>query len=175
MSTIIIESAMEKSRKIVDAFEKQKKTMYIGVPCGILKTLFEELETTNQLIYAPREDNAIAMACGVHMAGKHPIVLMQNSGFAQSINVISSLVIPFKIPVTMIISLRGTGNDNTPENESMGRLTINFLESLNINYKLLNKETYLEDLEWAKVRTEIYEEPVALLINPEFFDWSPSE
>ncbi|QCR30479.1 hypothetical protein [Priestia megaterium] len=175
MSSLLSDTAVDKSRKIVNVFNEQGKSMFIGVPCGILKNLFLEIETSKGLVYAPREDNAIAMACGAHMAGEKPLVLMQNSGFAQSLNVLASLVIPFNIPITMIISLRGTGIDNTPENQVMGSMTHSMLDDLGITYRTLKEDSYLSDLEWAKTRTEIYNEPVALLITPEFFDWRPSE
>src|SRR5260364_366901 len=62
---------------------------FFGTPCGILAPLYSILETEFGLHTIPREDNAIGIAAGTAMAGRRPVVLMQNSGLGQSVNAIA--------------------------------------------------------------------------------------
>lgn len=59
-------------------------------------------------IIAANEGNAVGLAVGYHLAtGKTPVVYMQNSGLWNALNPITSLVIPYRIPMTLLISDRG--------------------------------------------------------------------
>jgi len=59
-------------------------------------------------IVAANEGSAIGLAIGYHLAtGKTPVVYMQNSGLWNAMNPITSLVIPYGIPMTLLISDRG--------------------------------------------------------------------
>lgn len=172
---LIYETPAIKAQKILSAFTTMGKDLFIGTPCGILSPLFSEIDSNAKMIYAPREDNAIAMACGASLSGKKPVVLMQNSGFAQSLNVLASLVEPFQIPFTLIISLRGCGIDNTLENTMMGQMTIKLLKDLGIESKTLTDENYVEEINWSEDYINSSGKMIALLVTPEFFEWRPNE
>jgi sulfopyruvate decarboxylase subunit alpha/phosphonopyruvate decarboxylase len=144
---------------------------FLGVPCGILAPLFTELDAAAGVIYTPREDSAIAMACGSALAGRDPVVLMQNSGLAQSVNVLASLVIPYGFPIGMVVSLRGSGEDNTAENQVMGRATGPILDSLGVPYRVLGEATGA-DLRWWQSVVRQGGRAAALLIPPDYFGWS---
>lgn len=87
-----------------------------GVPCAVLKGVLKHLMNDPEMTYiqAAREEDAVGIAAGAYLAGKHPIVLMQNSGLANCINAIASLCIPYKIPIVFLVSWRGCPED---ENE----------------------------------------------------------
>lgn len=146
-----------------------------GVPCGILAPLFAELERMPQgFIYAPREDTAIAMACGSITTGCKPLVVMQNSGLGQSVNALASLAIPYRFPLPMIVSLRGIAPDTTEENRSMGDLTIPLLDRLGIPNRVARANFFPADLHWLhEVTGTGVAGPAALLVEPSFFEWSP--
>jgi sulfopyruvate decarboxylase subunit alpha len=176
MSVLQVSEVSVRAQSIIDHLITAEQEVFIGTPCGILGPLFQEIENRDaNLIYAPREDTAVSVACGMAMRGKKSVVLMQNSGFAQSVNVLASLVIPFQIPVLMIISLRGYDIDNTPENLVMGRITCDLLEDLGIPYKIAQPDSYLADLEWARHCVEQEEQSAVLLIPPTFLGWSPCQ
>ena len=58
-----------------------------------------------------REEEAVGILCGAHMAGQRGILLMQTSGFATLANVLASLVVPYQIPILMMVSERGALGD----------------------------------------------------------------
>ncbi|MCL2465363.1 MAG: hypothetical protein FWF28_09895, partial [Micrococcales bacterium] len=105
---------------------------YFATPCGVLAPLLELLADEPDYQVVAREDNAVGLAAGVGLAGGAATVLMQNSGLGQSVNALASLVVPYAIPMLLVISLRGTGPDVTAENRAMGRLTEPILDGLGI-------------------------------------------
>lgn len=145
--------------------------VFFGVPCGILSPLFSRLdEETAGVVYAPREDTAIGYAAGAAMSGKRTLVLMQNSGFGQSVNALASLVVPYSMPISLLVSMRGVAPDNTPENQIMGGLTRDLLGGMGIPHRTVGEETLADDVDWVAAEASA----AALLVEPELFEWSPS-
>ena len=73
-----------------------------GVPCSKIKDKIKDVD-----INCTSEEQAMGIAAGCILAGKDPIVYMQNSGLARCFDIITSLYIPYKIPYPKIIlSLR---------------------------------------------------------------------
>src|SRR5260363_119806 len=144
---------------------------FFGTPCGILAPLYSILETEFGLHTIPREDNAIGIAAGTAMAGRRPVVLMQNSGLGQSVNAIASFIVPYQISILLIVSLRGIAPDQTSENAVMGHLTEPLLDSCGIQSVRLEASQLTAQVNW--VQHIIYEQcqSVALLVPPSIFGW----
>lgn len=150
---------------------RSKFSTFLGTPCGILAPLYERLERDAALRTVVREDNAVAMACGMAMAGESPVVLMQNSGLGQCVNVLASLTVPYEIPGLYIIGMRGTGIDTTPENRVMGHATEAILERCGIAKAWLAPGGNAEAIEWAEETVINQRASAALLIGPQAFGW----
>jgi sulfopyruvate decarboxylase TPP-binding subunit len=145
----------------------------LTTPCGVLAPLLEALETVHpRFSIVHREDNALALATGAAMAGKRPAVLVQNSGFGQSVNVLASLVEAFAVPIGLIVSMRGTGADHTRENQGMGMATVPVLETLGLDWKYLEPADWKESLAWLSSAGQ--HKPAVLLAPPDSFGWSPA-
>ena len=59
------------------------------------------------LVRVAKEEEAIGISAGAHLAGVNSALLMQNHGFLAAINPIVSLALLYKIPLLMLISYRG--------------------------------------------------------------------
>lgn len=161
---------------MLDKFVKQlirsKFTFFTGVPCSLLAKFLKEIEeysSKDQAYYvsALREDVAVGLATGAYLAGKKPVVLMQNSGLGVTVNAMASLTIPCAIPILYIISLRGYYPEcDTEENRVMGAISLDLLKKLNVKYIFLEKDGEEKAAEWASEQTE-NGESVAILIKPE--------
>lgn len=145
---------------------------FFGTPCGILAPLYESLEQNAALQTVPREDAAIGIAAGASISGRSPAVLMQNSGLGQSVNALASLVIPYQLPMLLIVSLRGVGPDPTPENRVMGRITETLLSNLGIPAVRLDAALLASQIDWARDMVGEQRRTAALLVSPELFGWS---
>jgi phosphonopyruvate decarboxylase len=111
-----------------------------GVPCGHLAgpwTLFERAE---KITPAASEGAALAVAAGWQLAGGHGVVLCQNSGFGNLINPLTSLVLPYRIPVLVAMTLRGWPDpaDDEPQHAVMGASTQALLAELGVAHTVLD-------------------------------------
>jgi len=82
---------------------------FTGVPCSLLGGLINSVECSEVHSYytASSEGESMGIAAGFSLSGKTPVVLMQNDGFGNVINPLSSLQIPFKLPTLLLITWRG--------------------------------------------------------------------
>lgn len=145
---------------------------FLGTPCGILSPMFTALDEFAGILTVAREDNAVGIAAGASLAGRLPVVLMQNSGFGQSINAIASLVEPYRIPMLFVISMRGTDPDPTQENLVMGRLTEPLLAQLGVEAVTVDPdEPPAPRVERVHRIVAVDRRPAALLVPPAAFGW----
>ncbi len=141
-----------------------------GVPCGVQKHIIFNLSNDPDIIHIPatKEAEAIGISAGAYLAGKKPIVYMQNSGFFDCSNDIASLLIPYKIPIFLIITWRGCPGEDAPQHFITGKATEPLLNSLNIPFGIIDQrnrdsiEKIMEKLFKRMDRTQL---PVALLIK----------
>jgi len=68
----------------------------------------------------------------LYLGGKRPTVLLQSSGLGNSLNALTSLLIPYQIPVLMVVSMRGDLGEWNAAQVPMGRAVRSILESIEI-------------------------------------------
>ncbi|MEH2921363.1 thiamine pyrophosphate-binding protein [Samsonia erythrinae] len=171
IDNIVLPPPAERARQLAGTLNKVGITSQVGTPCGILAPLWKYLDTQNErerLITISREDTALSYAAGQALAGGYPAVFMQNSGFGNCVNIMASLICPFKLRVVLIISLRGTGNDTTPENTEMGKVTASILEQWKV--PIISLLTPTDEIAVFELNQN---GPMAILISPEYFGWCP--
>src|SRR5262245_25961029 len=89
------------------------------------------------LVRVAKEEEAIGIAAGAHLAGVNSALLMQNHGFLAAINPIVSLTLLYKIPLLMLISYRGHMGERDAWQTQGGRFTEPVLKALDIPYDYL--------------------------------------
>lgn len=148
-------------------------TSFVAVPCGVLAPLLDELAGSGPgLRYVPREDTALGVAVGQRLAGGRPLVLMQNSGLGQSINALASLVLPYRLGIGLIVSIRGIAPDHTAENAAMGAVTVDVLRGLDVMTHTLGDEPDRDEVGWLWGASA--HDAAALLVRPDSFGWQAS-
>src|SRR5207247_3393880 len=76
---------------------------FVGVPCSLVKSLLTELERRELYLGETREDAALGVAAGAYLAGRTPVVIMQNSGLGVSLNALGSLHLLYRIPALLLV------------------------------------------------------------------------
>ncbi|MBU6359159.1 MAG: thiamine pyrophosphate-binding protein [Chloroflexota bacterium] len=123
------------------------------------------------LIEVAKEEEAIGIAAGAYLAGQPHLLLMQNHGFLAAINGIVSLAMSYRIPLCMLIALRGHWGEPYPWHTQGGIHTEPVLRALGIPFE------YARDP--AKVGLQIKQaltfaqsslSPVALLLDRELME-----
>ncbi|MBT5495101.1 MAG: phosphonopyruvate decarboxylase [Alphaproteobacteria bacterium] len=99
---------------------------FTGVPCSFLTPIINRVISDRETSYvgAASEGEAVAIASGAWLAGKETVVMCQNSGLGNTINPLTSLNHPFRIPTLMFVTWRGQpGLGDEPQHELMGEIT----------------------------------------------------
>jgi sulfopyruvate decarboxylase TPP-binding subunit len=104
---------------------------FIGTQCDALSPLHEALDLSVGVLTVPRDDNAVAIAAGVSLAGGYPAVLLRNSGPGNCAEAIASVVTPNEVPMLLIVAL-GTDADLAPGDLAMARLSEQVLDEFGI-------------------------------------------
>lgn len=122
-----------------------------GVPCGHLAGPWELLEGEGKLIPAASEGAALAIAAGWELGGTRSAVLCQNSGFGNMINPLTSLVLPYRIPVLVAMTLRGWPDptQDEPQHAVIGSSTTALLEAFSVPFAILEPGSLSEQLHQA--------------------------
>ncbi len=120
------------------------------------------------LVRIAKEEEAIGISAGAHLAGVNSALLMQNHGFLAAINPIISLAFLYKIPLLMLISYRGHFGEKDPWQTQGGLHTESLLRSLNIPIWHLNNPTDVaRRIKDAQTLTQASLHPVAVLLSRE--------
>ena len=144
---------------------------YAGVPCSLLSGLIRIIEDNPETPYFPavREDAAVGLCAGAYLAGKLPVLLMQNSGLGYCLNAFTSLNLIYKIPALVIMSWRGEDASDAPEHIIMGEINQKLLQTADMKYSVLSDDNYQECLNIACQTLETGF-PYTLLIGKGYFN-----
>jgi phosphonopyruvate decarboxylase len=127
------------TKRFGSELQKLGFSFYTGVPCSFLKHLINYAINECDYVAAANEGDALAIASGSFVAGKKPVVLMQNSGLTNAVSPLVSLNYTFRVPVLGFVSLRGEpGKLDEPQHELMGRITIPLLEHMQVKWMVLS-------------------------------------
>ncbi len=131
-------------KNFYDLLDKSGIHFFAGVPDSLLKDFcayVTDFAPAIRHIITANEGNAIALAAGYHLAtGKIGMAYMQNSGFGNCVNPLTSLTDPqvYSIPMLLMIGWRGEpGKKDEPQHKKMGRIMVEAIKSLEIPYNIL--------------------------------------
>lgn len=109
----------------------RKYDFIAGIPCSKLKHFTDGIEN---YIPCTKESEAMALAVGAYMAGKKPLVFLQNSGLGNIVDIVTSLLKPCGIEIDLLISVRS----KPAQHLFMGKITKRLLKLMKYKkYKLL--------------------------------------
>jgi phosphonopyruvate decarboxylase len=171
---------MPKTTEFLAALEAQGYDFYAGVPCSLLKGVIRRFDEEPRWGYvsAVREDSAMGLAAGAHMAGRKPVVFMQNSGLGTCMNAVVSLNVIYEIPTLMVVSWRGKDGKDAPEHLVMGEIMTDFFDGIRLGamkglpWRILDPDHIEDDI--AAITKEIDERrvPGALIVAKGILDAS---
>jgi sulfopyruvate decarboxylase subunit alpha len=150
-----------------DALRGQGYDFFTGVPCSLVAGLIAELEGNDAVPYyaETREDAAVGLACGAMMAGRRPVVIMQNSGLGVCVNALTSMTMMYRTPCLLLITWRGYQGNDAPEHIIMGDVCGRLLETIGVPYRAPEPDSLAADLEWATRYQRKSMLPAALLLR----------
>src|SRR5919106_5994999 len=115
---------------------------YAGVPCSFLTPIINRVISDRATAYvgASSEGEAVGIAAGAWLAGRKTVVMCQNSGLGNTINPLTSLNWPFRIPTLLMVTWRGQpGLNDELQHELMGRVTGRLLDVAQVRHRTFPK------------------------------------
>ncbi|HLF19575.1 MAG TPA: phosphonopyruvate decarboxylase, partial [Bacteroidota bacterium] len=117
---------------------------FTGTPCSYLKPIINYVidHEEYRFVDAVNEGDAVAMASGFTIGGGRAVVMFQNSGLGNAVNPLTSLAYTFRIPLLIVVTLRGEpgGQKDEPQHELMGQITTKLLETMQIKWSFFPNE-----------------------------------
>ena len=159
---------------------KNDISFFSGVPDSLLKNIcacISESADDNNHIIAANEGNALALGIGYHLSsGKLPLIYMQNSGLGNIVNPLLSLadIEVYSVPILLMIGWRGEpGVKDEPQHKKQGRITLEMLETMEVPYQILSKDTTNEQAKeiiykasWESLKNNT---PYAIVVKKDTF------
>jgi sulfopyruvate decarboxylase TPP-binding subunit len=120
------------------------------------------------LVPVCREGESMAIAAGLIMGGKKPVVLIQSTGFFESGDSIRGLCLDLRLPLLLLIGYRGyTGRGGQPS-DSAARFLEPVLDAWGIPHSIVDSEDAISTIGTAYKRAQETSHPVAVLIGQEY-------
>lgn len=156
----------ENADRIIRALKRAGVNFVASLPDASLVPLVQGFDKDNDIIHIPlsREEEGVGVCMGANLAGKRCALMMQNAGFLNSCNALTTTARQIEVPMLLLILYAGTINDMAFP--MLGIVTEPVLEALEIPHYILDD---LEDapqlIAGALVQAYNAQRPVAILIS----------
>lgn len=109
----------------------------VSVPCNTLTELLLLLDRQHGMRHVPvtREEEGVGLCAGAALAGRFPVMLMQNSGLGNCLNAILSLSQLYALPLLILISYRGGPDESIDAQRPMGQAMRPLLQAVNVPFE----------------------------------------
>ena len=159
---------MASAQNIVNALKKQGITHAVGVPDNGSARIYERLraEPDIEVITVTREGEAFAIASGLYVGGKQPVIIIQNTGFLESGDAIRGTVVNMQVPVVIFIGYRGYHNRDAEGQwiDSVATFLEPTLKAWRLPYEMLETEADIGCIARAFTKAEATSLPAAILL-----------
>ena len=154
---------------IIEQFKKNAVTHVIWLPDSETNFMYELMTREEKLKIVPvcREGESMAIAAGLWVGGKKPVVLIQNTGMFEAGDSIRGLGIDIEFPLVMMIGYRGWTRHGITK-DSAARFTEPILHAYGINYYLVESNDDVDRISVAFEEAERTRRPVACLLGAEY-------
>lgn len=156
------------AEQLLESLRENNVDLTIYVPDEVLTPLIRgaEDDPNMEAFAASREEEAIGIAAGAALGGRRSVVLMQSSGYGNSVNALASLAVPYQLPILMIIGERGVLGEFNPVQVPISRAIRPSLDAMGIPHRTLERENEVGPVASRMMlqcfRTNL---PAVLLIN----------
>ena len=157
------------AHRVLDELKKCGITHIIWLPDSESRFMYEAMMSQHELTLVPicREGEAIAIAAGLMLGGKEPVVLHQNTGFFESGDSVRGLALDLQLPLLLLIGYRGWRRD-APMTDSAAIFIEPILDTWGIKHYLVETGEDVERISMGYKEAHETNKPVAILIGSEY-------
>jgi sulfopyruvate decarboxylase subunit alpha len=128
--------------------------------------LIRAVENDPHITHVPlcREEEGIGLCAGAYLAGRKTAIIMQNAGFLNSCNALTTTSLQFQIPILMLIYYAGDIGDRGFT--TLGSVTEPVLQAMGFRtFVMRDPDAVAETLRGAQILADDSKRPVAVLLT----------
>jgi len=156
--------------KIIAAVKQSGVEFILAVPDivtskGLLFPIAADKEL--KLVRVCKEDECVGIASGLSYSDKRALILIQYTGFLDSLNAIRAVAVEYKQPIVMMVGLLGHEPERLPAES--GRYGVRIIEpicdAMGIPHHLISQDSDIPKIKPAIEKAYTESSPVAMLIG----------
>jgi sulfopyruvate decarboxylase subunit alpha len=151
---------------IVAGLKKAGIDFVATLPDEKIVEVIRAVDQDKELKHVPlcREEEGIGICAGAYLAGKKTALIMQNAGFLNSCNALTTTSLQFQIPALLLLYYAGDIGDRGFT--TLGSVTEPVLQALGIRSYVLRKTDEIDEtMRGAQILAEDSKKPVAVLLT----------
>lgn len=173
---------MAQAQLVLDALYRHGVTDVVSLPdnsSAALLALIRQESTNTRLFSVTREGEAFALAAGLWLGGRNPLVLIQNTGLLESGDSLRGTLIRMRIPVVCLVTYRGyaklarlvpppdPGPEvlSRPDLDSVAVMTEPTLRAWGVPFDFLHTDEDIAKISVAFAQAQKLSAPVAVLVT----------
>ncbi len=162
-------SSMLSGERILSALIRANVEFVVSVPdivtCDELLWPIAQKQSF-KLINVCKEDEGVSICAGLSYADRRAVLLIQHTGFLDSINAIRVMGMDYRLPIVMMIGLQGLEKNRAPSDSDQNgvRIVEPILKTMDIQYLILNGTEDVEGIPVAIEEAYAASQPRAILI-----------
>ena len=157
------------AKRVLDELKKCGVTHIVWLPDSEAIFMYEVMMSQHEITLVPvcREGEAIAIATGLILGGKNPVVLHQNTGFFESGDSVRGLGLDLNLPLLLLIGYRGWRRD-APMTDSAAIFLEPMLDTWGIKHYLVETDEDMGKVSTSYQEAQETNKMVAILIGSEY-------
>ncbi len=124
-------------------------------------------EPSLRLVGVTREGHACSIAAGLYIAGRKPLILIQNTGMMESGDSIRGWLMGLQVPVVLMVGYRGYTRHGV-NTDTAATYTERFLHAFDLNFYLVENDGDAPRIATAFEEAERTQRPVVVLVGDEY-------
>ncbi len=155
---------------VIDAIKASGVEYVLAVPDihtskGLLFPIADDPKL--RLVRVCKEDECVGIASGLHYSDKRALILIQYTGFLDSLNAIRAVAVEYKQPICMMVGLLGHDGECPPAQSSKYgvRIIEPICEAMGIPHCVINQDSDVAMIKPAIDKAYKDSFPVAMLIG----------
>ena len=164
----------ERSRAVIEGIESIEPDHILHLASSTLKSVLDHFISgpgvEGRTVFAmPREEEGVAVASGLELAGRRPVMIFQDNGFGNLLTVLQTFPQPYHIPLFGVVTRRGGLGEYNSMIHTISERTEALLDAAGVRWFQLDARTPLEA--WAPEIKRAWEfsrtthRPIFILVN----------
>ena len=173
---------MAQAQLVLNALQRHAVTDVVSLPDNSSAALLALLRTSDdiRLLSVTREGEAFALAAGLWMGGRNPLVLIQNTGLLESGDSLRGTLVRMRIPVVCLVTYRGYAKLarwgdpppepnpeilSRPELDSVAVMTEPTLRAWGMTFDFMHTDDDIGKISAAFAQAQKLSAPIAVLVT----------